>query len=222
MGRFSYEDADRYGGQGGNSFFSLKDDGDVARVHLLGNDMGDFCGYAVHEVTIGDRRKYVNCLRSYNDPIDNCPFCASKKYPVKVRLFIPLYNIDAGEVQIWDRGKQFFRELSSYCARNPKVASVITEIERRGKKGDTSTTYGLYKVEDSDKTLEDFKDDIPEIIGGIVLDKSAEEMQYFLDRGSFPNDADDGDDEPVRRRSRDDRDDRRTMSRRGRSAEDDY
>lgn len=212
MGRFSYEDAERYGGSGGGAYFSLKDDGDTAKVHILGNDMNDFYGYAVHDVEIGDRHRWVNCLRSYNDPVDKCPFCAAKKQ-VRARLFIPLYNIDAGEVQIWERGKNFFRTLSSYCARNPKVASVITEIERQGKKGDTSTTYGLYKVEDTDKTLDDFKDDIPEIIGTVILDKSADEMEYYLDRGVFPDD-DSKRDEPVRRRSGRDEDIRRRPDRR--------
>lgn len=222
MGRFSFEDADKYGGSGGGNYFSLKDDGDTARVHLLGNDMNDFNGYAVHDVEIGDKHRWVNCLRNYNDPIEKCPFCAAKK-PVKARLFIPLYNIDAGEVQTWERGKNFFRKLSSYCARTPNVASVITEIERQGKKGDTSTDYGLYKIEQTNKKLEDFKDDIPEIIGTIVLDKSAEDMQYYLDHNRFPDDDSSGNDEPIRRRDRrDDReDDRRTMSRR-RSAEDAY
>jgi len=221
MGRFGYEDAERYGGNGTGGYFSLKDDGDVARVHILGNDMNDFYGYAVHDVEVDGKHRWVNCLRNYNDPIDACPFCKAKKQ-VKARLFIPLYNIEAKEVQIWERGKNFFRELSSYCARNPKVASVVTEIERRGKKGDTSTTYGLYKVEDSNKTLEDFQDQIPEIIGIYILDKTEEEMQYYLDRGVFP--GDDNKDEPIRRRSSSDRDDRRDDRRRPdrRSAEDAY
>lgn len=224
MGRFGFEDADKYGTGGGGSYFSLKDDGDIARVHILGNDMNDFYGYAVHEVTVGDKKKWVNCLRKYNEPADACPFCASKRMPVRARLFIPLYNIDTQEVQIWERGKSFFRELSSYCARNPKVASIVTEIERRGKKGDTQTTYGLYKVEETDKTLDDFKDDIPEILGDTyVLDKSADDMEYYLKHGVFPDDGGSSDDEIVRRRSdRSDRDDRRTPSRRERSNEDAY
>lgn len=202
MPRFSYEDADSYGGQSGaGSFFQLKDDGDTARVHLLGNDMNDFCGYAVHKVPVGDKDRYVNCLREAHESVDVCPFCASKDKDISkvyAKMFIPLYNVDAEEVQIWERGKSFFRPLSSYCSRNPKVVNVLTEVERLGKKGDTNTTYQLIKIENTDVKLEDFEGDIPEVIGTIVKDVTADDMQYYLDKGSFP----DGESAPVRRESR--------------------
>lgn len=227
MPRFSYEQADSYGSSGGGTnFFSLKDDGDIARVHLLGDDMNDFSGYAVHRVEIGDKHKYVNCLREAGAPVSDCPFCAEGKYnpelsKVHAKLFIPLYNCDTDEVQIWERGKTFFRELASFCSRNPHASTIVTEIERKGKKGDTSTTYGLYPTSEKDDfSIDNVKDDIPEILGDVVLDKSYEDMEYFVKRGSFPNSADSG---VVRRgSSRDEQtSERRTPSRR-RDAEDEY
>lgn len=230
--RFSYEEADNYGSSGNRgSFFQLKDDGETALVHLLGDDMNDFPGYSVHRVQIGDKYRYVNCLREAGDPIDVCPFCAEGKHDpelskVYAKLFVPLYNIDADEVQIFERGKMFFRKLASYISHTPNASKVITEIERVGKKGDTSTDYNLYekKGEDDGFDIENVRDDIPEIIGGIVLDKTAKEMEYYLDRGDFPKDSG-SDDRPVRRDSgRRDRDDapvRRTPARR-RGDEDDY
>ena len=191
MPRFTFDEADSYGSSGNSgSYFSLKDDRDTARVHLIGNDINDFYGYAVHKVTTGDKDRYVNCLRKHGDPVDDCPFCASGDSEIKkvyAKMFIPLYNIDADEVQIWERGKSFFRDLSSYCTRNPNVVSCVTEIERLGAKGDTSTRYNLIKVDDSDATVEDFQDDVPEVIGTIVLDKTYEDMEYYLDKGDFPD-----------------------------------
>jgi hypothetical protein len=204
MARFSYNEADKYGStSSGGSYFSLKNDGDKAEVRLLGRDMNDFPGYSVHEVEVGDRTVLVNCLREYNDPIDVCPFCAAKK-KIQAKIYIPLYNYDDGEIQMWNRGKSFIRTLSSYCAHNKDVSEVVTEIERQGKAGDMKTTYGLYKVDmiaDDEKSLEDMQDEIPEVLGRYVFDKTADDMEYYLKHGDFP--SEDSDDAPVRRRGRD-------------------
>ena len=203
MGRFSYEEADHYGSNGGGSYFKLSNDGDVARVRLLGYTMDDFPGYACHEVMIGDSRRVVNCLREYKDPVDKCPFCAAKK-KVVAKLYIPLFNIDANEVQVWERGKSFFKILSGYITRHKNVVRFVTEIERSGKAGSTSTTYQLYEAVDDEPddsiSLEDFE--IPDILGRYILDKTAEDMEYFLDNGKFPDEVDlpFEDDEPRARR----------------------
>lgn len=228
--RFSYEDADKYGSKGGRgSFFKLEDDGDTALVHILGDDMKDFPGYAVHRVPLGDSFRYVNCLREAGAPIDDCPFCAEGKSnpeisKVYVKLFIPLYNIDADEVQTWERGKTFFRTLGSYISHTPNASKVVTEIERCGKAKDTSTTYNLYekKGEDDGFDIANVRDDIPEVLGDIVLDKTADDMDYYLRRGEFP-DSSNNNDKEIRRRSdtRDDRrDDRRRTASRHRNEED--
>lgn len=234
MPRVSYDEIDNYGSSGRGSYFQLKDDGETALVHLLGDDMKDFPGYAVHRVPIGDKHVYVNCLRKSGDPIDECPFCAEgKRDPdlskVIVKLFIPLYNIDADEVQMWERGKAFFRKLSSYLSHTPHASEVVTEIERVGKKNDTNTDYNLYEkrdVDDDGFDMKNVQDELDERLDKLVYDKTADEMEYYLSHGSF--DSDGGE---VRRRgsSRDDsrredsrREERRTPSRRRRDDEDDY
>lgn len=217
MGTFSYEDADKYGGNGsGGSFFKLENDMDVAKVRILGRDMNDFPGYACHEVKIGDSRKLVNCLREYSDPIDVCPFCA-EKMKIVAKCFIPLYNLDTKEVQMWERGKAIFKTLSGYVSRHKDVFSWVTEIERHGKPKDTGTTYQFYDDgKDDDVKLEDF--DVPEVLGRYVLDKTAEEMEYFLDHGDFPDDNEDNEEPAVRRRSSRDRDEDDRPSRSSRSS----
>lgn len=210
MARFSYEDADKYGSSSKRSYFQLKDDGDTARVHLLGDDMNDFPGYSVHQVPIGDGYRYVNCIREAGEPKDICPFCADRDPKISkilAKVFIPLYNIDADEVQIWDRGKTFFKELSQYCAHTPHVSEVITEITRSGRKGDTSTTYRLYEMKETDDfNMADVADEIPEILGTIILDKTAEDMDYYLDHGDFPDSVSENNRRDDARRSRRDDD----------------
>lgn len=224
MARFSANDVDNYGGSGGSSFFALKNDGDVARVRFMYNSAEDVVGYAVHEAEVDGKRRYINCLRTYSEPKSNCPFCAANSFQ-RAKLYIPLYDIDENEVKIWERGKNFFGKVSSICARyasgETPLVSHTFDIERHGKPKDTSTTYEIYETGCDNTTLEDLPE-MPEILGTIVLDKSFEDMEYYLDNECFPN----NNGAPSRSNSRRDRDEelsnnntyptgRRTPSRRG-------
>lgn len=197
MAKFTADNIDKYGGKGGAGYFKLENDKDIATVRFLYNTADDIEGYAVHEVEIDGKKRYVNCLREYNQPVDDCPFCKAKKFQV-AKLFIPVYNVDEDKVQIWERGKKFFGKISGVCARYGKapIVSQLFEVERNGKPKDTGTTYEIYRTEDpaDDTTLEDF--DMPEVLGSIVLDKSAEDMEFFLEEGYFPPSDEEA---PVRR-----------------------
>ena len=198
MARFNTETADKYGGQGGAGYFSLKNDKDVATVRFMYDSVEDVTGYAVHQVEIDGKKRYVNCLREYNQPKDICPFCKANMFTT-AKLFVPIYNIDQERVQVWERGKKFISKISSICARYPNVVSHKFEIERNGKSGDTSTTYEIYEVGKDDTTLEDLPEQ-RDVLGTLILDKSSDDMEFFIDNGYFPPD---GEEAPVRRRSSD-------------------
>ena len=202
MGRFGAGEVDNYGGHGGAGYFSLKNDKDVARVRFLYNGIEDVEGYAVHEVYINDKKRYVNCLRAYNEPMEKCPFCRDRKFQT-VKVFIALYNIDEDRIQIWERGKQFFSRLSSLCARYSNLVSHTFEIERNGKAGSTSTTYEIYETGEDGTKLSDLPEVQP-ILGTLVLDKTEEELEYYLKNGEFPS-SEGGDEEDVPFRRREDR-----------------
>ena len=198
MARFNANDAEKYGNGGGAGYFSLKNDKDTAQVRFLYHGIDDVVGYSVHAVEIDGRTRYVNCPRNYNDPVDTCPLCKDHKFTT-AKMFIPLYNIDEDKVQLWERGKRFFSQISSLCGRyagrNPLCAQVF-EIERNGAKGDTNTTYQIYAVGGPDDTqLEDLPE-APDVLGTMILDKSFEELENFVQTGSFDNEE-----QPVRRRS---------------------
>ena len=202
MARFSYEEADNYGGNGGHGFLSIPNDGDVVKVRFMYNKLEDIEGVAVHQIEIDGKKRYVNCLREYGKPIDDCPMCKAGKF-VNAKLFIPVYDIESGTVKIWERGKKFFGKMAGLCSRyasKDDLVSHVFEIERHGKKGDTQTTYEVYECEKDDTTLEDLPE-VPDIVGGLVLDKSKDEMQYFEDYGEFP--GAESSDRPTRRSTSD-------------------
>ena len=87
---------------------------------------------------------------------------------------------------------------SRYSNSDTPFCSHTFDIERSGKKGDTSTTYEIYPADKDNTTLEDLPE-VPNPLGGLVLDKSAEDMDAFLETGYFPPE-DDEDETPVRRR----------------------
>jgi hypothetical protein len=183
MARFTANEAENYSNQGNGSFFKLEDDKDVALVRLMYNSAEDVEGFAVHEIEIDGKRRMVNCLRAYNEPVENCPMCADGQ-KLTAKIFVFLYDIDAEEVKIWERGKTILSKISGLGARYNPLVSMPFEIERNGKKGDTSTKYEFYPTEADDVTLDDLPE-IPEILGNIVLDKTVEELEDFLVNGYF-------------------------------------
>lgn len=189
MSRFNVNEADNYGQAGRGTFFSLRDDKDTAHVRMLYRSIDDVEGYAVHQIETADgKKRYVNCLRNYNDPIDKCPFCAANMKVIP-KLFIKLYNEDAQECQVWERGKSFFQRISSLSSRYNPLCNEVIEVERNGKKGDMKTTYEFYPLENSPIDLDDEKYDCPEPLGTIILDKTADEMNKYLEVGDFPSDS---------------------------------
>ena len=200
MARFNVNDVDNYATGGSGSFFQLKDDGDMANVRFLYDQFEDVDGLSVHQVELPDgKHRYVNCLRSYNDPIDMCPLCAAK-YKLMTKLFLKLYNIDANEVQVWERGKSFYNDLKMVARKCDPLYTGVIEITRNGKKGDKSTKYSMFIDEKSDFDIDSVE--TSDVLGTIVLDKTAEEMDYFLNTGVFP-----GDDEAQKGNSRQSNDD---------------
>lgn len=200
MARFNGADLDHYGADSNTKFFSLKNDRDVATVRFLYNNIDDVEGYAIHQITLPDgKKRYVSCLRKYNEPVDNCPLCAAG-YKVIAKLWVPVYDADADEVKLWERGKSFYSKLSSLCMRyNPLVGGTF-EIERNGKPGDTQTRYEIYPVGTDETQLADLPE-APDPMGTIILDKTFEELQEFVETGTLSTSNSDSEEMPVRRRS---------------------
>lgn len=215
MARITLSDLDKFSSGSSTSFFKLENDGDVARVRILLDKPEDLENYiySVHQIKVpgSNYPRLVNCIREYEDPIDECPFCAAQKTVVP-RIVVPLYNIEADEVQLWTRSKGFMSKLMKFINRykKPSVVAHIIEIERNGKTGDKQTSYELFDIEADESILEDFPE-VPDPLGIAIMDKSAEDMEYYLDEGDFPDKSDDADEKPATRRNN------RGSSRKGRN-----
>lgn len=211
MARFGLSDIDNYGAQDNGeklNYFKLENDKDVARVRFMYNGADDVEAMSVHNIMVSPNDKYakpVNCLRAYNEPIQNCPLCEAAqrgdlgdKGYAQAKFFIPLYNEDTKQVEIWNRGKKFSSKLASICSRYKNLVSHTFEIERNGKAGDQTTTYEVYETGNDDTTLEDLPE-IPNVLGRAVYNKTADEMNYWLDNGVFPSDNNTDEERPARR-----------------------
>lgn len=189
MVRFSGNQFDNYSPTQSGSYFSLKDDKDVAQVRFLYNGIEDITGIAVHEVEVNGSRRYVSCLRAYNEPVENCPLCQQGS-KVVAKLYIPLLVYPQNgqpQIQLWERGKAMYAKLSSLAARYQPLCGTIFEIERNGKKGDTGTTYEIYPIETDNMSLDQLVDpnEITDPLGTIILDKNYDEIVNFLNTGNF-------------------------------------
>ena len=195
MARVSYEDSEKYFSGSGSDWFQLKNDGDVARVQFMLNSIDDIPIFSTHKVKIGDKERYVDCLRNPHDPVDACPFCAAGM-PAKAVRFIIMFQHDDNKVKIWERGRQFISKLQGLINRYNPLEEKVFEIERHGKAGDTNTKYEIYPLDGVDSVNLD-EVEMPELEGSLILQKTFDEMEHYLDNGSFP---DDNQDAPVRRR----------------------
>lgn len=201
MARITNEQADKYYSGGSSEWFQLKNDGDVARVQFMFDGIDEIPTFSTHRIKIGDKERQVDCLRMPGDPIDKCPLCEAG-VPAKAARFIVMYQLDDQKVKIWERGRQFISKLQGLINRYNPLSSHVFEIERHGRAGDQSTKYEIYPV-DSVAPEDISQLEMPELEGSLVLQKTADEMEVYLETGEFPSNQDDS--APVRRRTQESR-----------------
>ena len=188
MAKFELNRAENFGGQGGAGFFRLKGR-NTAHIRFLYNDISNVEGYAVHEVELGGKKRYVDCLRGAHDEADKCPLCREGSW-VQVKYFIPVYDEDTGMVYTWERGKAFGKKLEKlfgkYAEEEPLCATCFTVTREIGVEGNP---YYTINPDYNDGTE---LDELPEygqsVYGKLVLVKSAEEMEEYLEYGDFFDD----------------------------------
>lgn len=185
MGRMSMNNSGKFASQSNNDFFFLADDGDVASVRMLYDqpDGSDMDYYLVHEVEIDGKKRYVACNALSEDGnslhTDDCPLCKAG-YKRLEKLFIQMYVPDEDTVKTWDRGRNFVQKIQTYINRYGSLVNYPIEIERKGKAGDSNTTYELFVMENDGQTLEDFPEK-QELLGTFILEVSGEEMEQMID-----------------------------------------
>ena len=199
MARVSAQKIDSVTSTGGD-FLKLANDKDVQGVRFLYEDMSEIFYDTVHGIeTINadghKNYKYVDCLREENDSPDVCPLCANG-HKNTAKLFLQMVTVDDNEVEsqnvtIWDRGKNFYKTLETYTRNLQKrgevntLCGVITEIERNGAKGDMKTSYDLFNCNGEARTLDELPAQIDVRAEGIVLEKTYEELEFYVENEYF-------------------------------------
>ncbi len=202
-----FDDVDNYRTGGDFNFLVLKDDGDVAKVRFYIESMDDLKFYVVHQITNKDgKTRYVNCLRTYDQPLDDCPFCresvTNKEFKTTVKMFLPVLDLDDKQVKLFERGRTFKDEIIGHVRRNAPLVNYPCEIERCGKAGDQQTTYKVFPLaQEKDNTMIKDLPEFDDLIGGYVLDMSIEDMENFLETGKIPSAKKEEENLPRRTRS---------------------
>lgn len=185
MGRINPNEAEKYE-RGQGEWFKLSNDGDVARVQFLYNSPDELDIFACHEVDVNGSSRYVSCNREYDEPMGNCPFCVEQGLPKPVTI-LSMFDVESQTVKSWVRGKTFRKKIENLFNRYPMLRNTVVEIERNGAKGDTRTTYEIYPMPDIVPT--DISDiEKPEFLGGFILEKTNDDMDYYNQHGEFPKD----------------------------------
>ena len=141
--RLTREQAKNYS-QGGSSFFKLED-GETGRVRFLYNTINDIEFLAVHSINQNGQYATIDCNRLPSDPIDKCKWCSQQNRPVS-RVVIPLFNLDANEVQYWTRTEQWVEgtlipTLEETIPQGQPISGQNFKIKRTGK--ELKTTYNI-------------------------------------------------------------------------------
>ena len=180
----------------GPSYFYLADDGDTAIVRFNIADIKDVVVTSRHSVFVNGKRRNVECIRGFNDPVETCPLCASGSRPT-FRVYIQLlsYKIENGKITyepcVWDQPARFRETLKSYFMDYGDLRNIVFKITRHGRKGDTNTTYSLIvanpQMYKSENYVPDFSAfDKFDLNRAMVLLKSKDELQYYVENEEFP------------------------------------
>lgn len=133
----------------GVGFFSLKNDKDFAIVRIMHDSTDDFDIVAGHRMTVNDKLRMVNCIRSAHEPVENCPLCSAGKN-LEYRLYIHLIEYvknDEGKIipipRVWERSASYVNTLTNLIQEYGPLSENIFKITRNGEKGSKSTTYDI-------------------------------------------------------------------------------
>ena len=192
-------------------FNALKNDGDEVIVRLNYTGVNDFKVVPCHRFKVENRWMNVACLRNLYETKEgsNCPLCKTKNsddYPVKSKTFLQMivYARDEKgnltvEPVVWERPaaavNDFIGALNDgvsnlFFPKDTDLHDVIFKVRRSGAAGSRETKYIVtagnpmaYPEDVYKKDFSGFKGFDSTKFGYFV--KTPEEMEYFLQTGSF-------------------------------------
>lgn len=161
-------------------FFQLEDDGMSADVIFLFKSIEDALMAKVHYVKYSTYSGYVQCCES-----EDCPVC-KKGIRTQEKLFIPLYNITRGKIEVWDRTPFFKPQLLRDVFNNfPNPSEFVFKITRKGAARDQNTTYtiavaGRNTAMPYDLILANAGKNIFDVYGMVCKDMTKNELESMI------------------------------------------
>lgn len=190
-------------------FFKLKD-GEEALVRINVAKLDDLKFATVHKPVFGKKFEGlgtgftpVSCLNEVGSYSDACPFCkaAAEGHDVigkaakvvYVQMLVAYKDASTGAFSaavpvVWERPAGFSKELASKLRDYGSLAEHVFKVSRLGAGKDTKYSLDYIPLYDKPETVTtDFSAfNNFDITKHSFWIKSAEDLQYFLDNGTFP------------------------------------
>lgn len=169
-------------------FFNLPD-GKEAIVRFAFESTSDLTVYFTHRTTVNGKFRRVACLRTFREPISNCPLCASGA-KIETKVYLPLveYTRDENdelkaEPKIWERSTGFIQTLADYYEEYGDLRGLVFKVKRRGSGLDT--TYSLTPANPQIYNEQIYVKDFTafnnyNVLGGPLLDYDFEKMKELV------------------------------------------
>lgn len=158
----------------------------------------DFDLVTVHTIKIGERFKAVNCLTDRSNPNAKCPFCenAEKVGKASLRFIIKLVEYVTDEngnivpvAKTWNAPFKVAKDLKALMEEYGDLKNWVFKIKQQKDGGQTS--YVIIPTRQDVYTEAKYPIDFSafeqtDALKFQVINRTAEEMQTFVDTGSFP------------------------------------
>ena len=166
-------------------FFSLKDGGETF-IRFAFSSPAELKIYTTHQTTINGKFRRVACLRTFKEPISNCPLCAAGD-KIQTKVYLPLieYTRDENEnlkaeAKIWERSVSYLQNLADFAEDYGDLRSVVFKVKRRGAKLDT--VYNLLpanpQIYNEELYVKDFSAfEGYDVLGGPLLNYDFDKMK---------------------------------------------
>lgn len=126
---------DRY-----HNLFRIPNDSESVDVIFLYTSKSDMLVADAHYVRSSEYSGYVHCCGA------GCPAC-SKGIRVQNKLFIPVYNINKGAIEFWDKTMTFEPQMQKdVFDKFPNPSEYVFRITRHGAYKDVNTRYEIVAV----------------------------------------------------------------------------
>lgn len=174
-----FKKVNEYNDEKFSGLFLLRNDGDSADVIFMYRNIDDVLVADTHYIKSADYSGYVHCCGR------GCPAC-NRGIRVQTKLFIPLYNINDGQLQFWDRSMRFENQLQQdVFSKYPNPSDFVFRVTRKGAAGDVNTTYSIVAVGRNsnmpyEKILQDAGVSYPDHYEKICREVSAMELGSML------------------------------------------